>query len=80
MWQSPAAFWRDFSKQRWESALFADSTGAAFPSGQTMFVLPTDFTEDPFVFARLVWWEKKVDYWRFAIGDFLFLLNTIRDK
>ncbi len=27
MWESLAAFWRDFSKRRWESALFADFHG-----------------------------------------------------
>ena len=27
MWESRAAFWRDFSKRRWESALFADFHG-----------------------------------------------------
>jgi hypothetical protein len=27
MWESRAAFWHDFSKRRWESALFADFHG-----------------------------------------------------
>jgi hypothetical protein len=27
MWESRAAFWRDFPKRRWESALFADFRG-----------------------------------------------------
>ncbi len=27
MWESRAAFWREFSKRRWESALFADFHG-----------------------------------------------------
>jgi hypothetical protein len=48
MWESRAAFWRDFSKRRWKSASFADFHGRGISIRPFVAPsLPTNFTEDP---------------------------------
>jgi hypothetical protein len=53
MWESRAAFWLDFSKRQWESALFADFHGSGISSRPfAVPSLPTNFTEDPIFLRR----------------------------
>ena len=47
MWESRAAFCATFPSGGGNPRFLRISTDAAFPSGQTLLVIPTDSTEDP---------------------------------